>query len=73
MVAVDQEDGTVGYDGVEPVPGRAAAVEGLHGPAAAGDPLLVRMAVGVGPYRGEGVRRRTGLRKVALPEFEAAW
>lgn len=71
MVAVDEVGGAVGYGGVEQVPGRGAALEGVHGPAAAGDPSTVGVAVGVGAYGGDGGRCRTGVREVALGHLQS--
>lgn len=71
VVPVGKVDGPVGHHAVEELPGGAATVEGLHGPAAAGDPLLVGVGVGVGPYGRQGVGRRTRAREVAARQLDA--
>jgi hypothetical protein len=59
-IAVGQEHRPVGYHRIQQVAGRDATGEGVHGPAAAGNPLLVRVVAGIGGDKrgitGRGVR-----------------
>ncbi len=71
VVAVGQERGAVGHDGVEVGRRRGAAREGRHRPAAAEHPRPV-VTGGVRRDRGEEVVARAALREVAPQHLEAA-
>ncbi len=69
VVAVDQAGGAVRDGRVELLPGGGAAVEGVHGPAAAGDPVVCGVRVGIGPYGRDSGGGVAGAGEVALGEF----
>jgi len=71
VVAVGQEDGAVGDDRVEGLGGGGAAGKRLQGPAAAGDPLDVRVPVGVLPDPAQVLGGVDGVGEVAQAEFES--
>jgi hypothetical protein len=70
MVPVGQIDRSVGDDGVQQLLRRRTALEGLHRPAASGDPLPLRMRGGVRAHGGHRLLRCLGPGQVALGEFE---
>ncbi len=72
MVPVGEVDRTVRDDGVEQLPGRQTALEALHRPAAAGDPLLVGVGVGVGADPLQVVGHPDGSGEVADGQLGAA-
>jgi hypothetical protein len=71
VVAVGQIHRPVRYDRVQQRLRRRTALEGLHGPAAAGDPLSVGVRVGVRPNDGKRVPGRLRPGQVALGELQA--
>ncbi|GAA3146279.1 hypothetical protein GCM10017687_74030 [Streptomyces echinatus] len=70
VVPVGQIHRPVRDDGVQQLLRRRTARERLHGPAAAEDPLPLRMGVGVGAYGGHGLLGRRPSGQIALGQFE---
>ena len=68
---LSSSDRAVGHDRVEQPADRGAARVVVHRPAAAEDPRLVGVRVGVGADAGDGVGGIRGLGEVALQELDA--